>query len=242
MALTQAQAQALIEQSMITGVPNSTFDAAGGYDAVYNLSKSTGWGAAAPSLASILQYGSNPNADGSGNQTYLSGTGAIAGGNTGNDGVAGNNYYDEAIKGMGLSASNAPLTLDQVDWGGWAAPSAPQVSAPAPYVPPPPPPAQAFRNSYGGGMNKVVDYRQPEMGTAYGDDQWLIWDTPTDTPGTINAGFTSGSDASNTGYATSAFNPGGVQNGTQAASALGYASPTSWDDRSQARSPITPWF
>jgi hypothetical protein len=241
MAMTQAQAQALIEQSMISGVPNSTFDAAGGYDAVYNLSKSAGWGAAAPTLASILQYGSTPNADGSGNQSYTSGTGALPSANTGNDGVAGNNYYDEAIKGMGLSASNAPLTLDQVDWGGWAAPSAPQASAPAPYVPPPPPPAQAFRNSYGGGMNQVVDYRQPEMDTAYGDDQWLIWDTPTDTPGTINAGFTS-PGASNTGFSTAANYSGAVQNGNQTAMAGGYATPSSWDARAKSRAPTTPWF
>jgi hypothetical protein len=154
--------------------------------------------------------------------------------------------------GANLANPNLNYDAENNTWGEFQAPApapvynypsqaAPAVTTPAPYVPPPPPPAQAFRNSYGGGMNQVVDYRQPEMDTAYGDDQWLIWDTPTDTPGTINAGFTS-PGASNTGFSTAANYSGAVQNGNQTAMANGYATPSSWDARAKSRAPTTPWF
>jgi len=267
MALTQAQAQALIEQSMISGGSTATFDANGGYDAVRQLAMSGGWGGGSPTVGSILKYGTVGNADGSGNGSYTSGGGqlfdpataseaALAYSKTpegikllqGYDGVAGNNYYDEALKAAALSQDNLGLTLDQVDWSSPAEDtsigSSYAASAPAT---PAAPTAHAYRNSYGGGRNRVVDYRQPNMDAAYSADDWLIWDTPTDEPGGSNFNFSQRPAAPNagaTGYGT-----GGSQQANSVAwdweadnQLNNYSAPQSWDARAKSRSSSTPWF
>lgn len=71
--ITPAQAQDMIYRSMITGVPTSEFDAAGGYDAVYSLAKSAGGDMGAPSAAAIQQYGPTVTAQGYGNTSYAPG-------------------------------------------------------------------------------------------------------------------------------------------------------------------------
>jgi len=93
--LTPAQAQEMIYRSMLTGVPTSEFNAAGGYDAVYSLAKSAGGNMGAPSDEAIKKYGPTIAAQGYGNMSY-------APGNTVNDSAlaaAGyDNYYDQALK------------------------------------------------------------------------------------------------------------------------------------------------
>lgn len=93
--LTPAQAQDMIYRSMLTGVPTSEFNAAGGYDAVYSLAKSAGGNMGAPSSEAIQKYGPTIAAQGYGNMSYAPGA-------TVNDSAlaaAGyDNYYDQALK------------------------------------------------------------------------------------------------------------------------------------------------
>lgn len=93
--LTPAQAQDMINRSMLTGVPTSEFNAAGGYEAVYSLAKSAGGNMGAPSSEAIQKYGPTIAAQGYGNMSY-------APGSTVNDpalAAAGyDNYYDQALK------------------------------------------------------------------------------------------------------------------------------------------------
>lgn len=110
-SLTPQQARDMIERSMISGVPTSEFNAAGGYDAVAELAKQAGLGGS-PTVGSILKYG---NTSGSGNQTYMSG-GVHNDIGAGYDGVSGNNYFGEAQRAIMEDKSNAGLTLDQVKW------------------------------------------------------------------------------------------------------------------------------
>lgn len=71
--LTPQQATEMIYRSMLTGVPTSEFDAAGGYDAVYNLAKSSGADMGKPSAQAVLNYGSQVAAQGYGNKSYSPG-------------------------------------------------------------------------------------------------------------------------------------------------------------------------
>ena len=93
--LTPAQAQDMIYRSMLTGVPTSEFNAAGGYQKVYDLAKSAGGNMGAPSSEAIQKYGPTIAAQGYGNMSY-------APGSTVNDSAlaaAGyDNYYDQALK------------------------------------------------------------------------------------------------------------------------------------------------
>lgn len=93
--LTPAQAQDMIYRSMLTGVPTSEFNAAGGYDAVYSLAKSAGGNMGAPSSEAIQKYGPTIAAQGYGNMSY-------APGSTVNDSALADagydNYYDQALK------------------------------------------------------------------------------------------------------------------------------------------------
>lgn len=93
--LTAQQAQDLIYRSMLTGVPTSEFDAAGGYDKVYSLAKAAGGDMGRPSDAAIQKYGPTIAAQGYGNMSYAPGA-------TVNDAAlaeAGyDNYYDQATK------------------------------------------------------------------------------------------------------------------------------------------------
>jgi hypothetical protein len=93
--LTPAQALDLIHRSMLTSVATSEFNAAGGYDKVYNLAKSSGGNMGAPSDEAIKKYGPTIAAQGYGNMSY-------APGSTVNDSAlaaAGyDNYYDQALK------------------------------------------------------------------------------------------------------------------------------------------------
>ena len=93
--ITAAQAQDMIYRSMLTGVPTSEFNAAGGYDAVYALAKSAGGNMGAPSDEAIKKYGPTIAAQGYGNMSY-------APGNTVNDSALAaegyDNYYDRAVK------------------------------------------------------------------------------------------------------------------------------------------------
>jgi len=93
--LTPSQALDMIHRSMLTGVPTSEFNAAGGYDKVYSLAKSSGGNMGAPTTEAIIRYGPPIAAQGYGNMSY-------APGNTVNDpnlAAAGyDNYYDQATK------------------------------------------------------------------------------------------------------------------------------------------------
>jgi hypothetical protein len=93
--LTPAQAQDMIYRSMLTGVPTSEFEAAGGYDAVSSLAKQAGGDMGRPSDAAIQKYGPPSAAQGYGNTSYAPGA-------TVNDSAlaeAGyDNYYDQATK------------------------------------------------------------------------------------------------------------------------------------------------
>lgn len=71
--ITPQQATELIYRSMLTGVPTSEFDAAGGYDAVYNLAKSSGADMGKPSAQAVLNYGAQVPAQGYGNKSYAPG-------------------------------------------------------------------------------------------------------------------------------------------------------------------------
>lgn len=253
----------MLEQSMISGIPTATLNANGGYDAVRALAMSAGWGGGSPTVGSILKYGTTKNADGSGNGTYVSGGGglfdpatasaeALAYSKTpegmkliqGYDGVGGNNYYDEAIKAAALNQSNLGLTLDQIDWGSPSEDSSVGSSYSAPRQPPQ---AKAYRNSYGGGRNQVVDYRQPDMDSAYSADQWQVWDTPTDEPGGSNFNFSNKPD--NAGASAASYGTGGTPQANNLAwdweagdQLTNYATPQSWDTRAKSRTASTPWF
>lgn len=93
--ITAQQAQDLIYRSMLTGVPTSEFDAAGGYEKVYDLAKAAGGDMGRPSDAAIQKYGPTIAAQGSGNSSY-------APGSVVNDPAlqaAGyDNYYDQSLK------------------------------------------------------------------------------------------------------------------------------------------------
>jgi hypothetical protein len=56
---------------MLTGVPTAEFDAAGGYQKVYDLAKSSGADMGRPSAQAVMQYA--PSIGDSGNQTYKPG-------------------------------------------------------------------------------------------------------------------------------------------------------------------------
>ena len=94
-ALTPSQALDMIHRSMLTGVPTSEFNAAGGYDAVYDLARSSGGDMGRPTDAAIIKYGPTIAAQGYGNLSY-------APGNTVNDSALADagydNYYDQATK------------------------------------------------------------------------------------------------------------------------------------------------
>ena len=95
--LTPAQAQDMIYRSMLTGVPTSEFNAAGGYDAVYSLAKSAGGNMGAPSDEAIQKYGPTIAAQGYGNTSYA--PGASLGDRDPALAAAGyDNYYDQAVK------------------------------------------------------------------------------------------------------------------------------------------------
>jgi hypothetical protein len=69
MALDMYQALDMINRSAITGVPTSEFDAAGGYDAVYQLAKQAGWDGT-PSKEAVAMYGGKVADTGVGNWAY----------------------------------------------------------------------------------------------------------------------------------------------------------------------------
>jgi hypothetical protein len=93
--LTPSQALDMIHRSMLTGVPTSEFNAAGGYDKVYSLAASSGGDMGRPSDEAIKRYGPQIAAQGYGNMSY-------APGNTVNDPALAasgyDNYYDQALK------------------------------------------------------------------------------------------------------------------------------------------------
>ena len=70
-ALTPSQATDMIYRSMLTGVPTAEFDAAGGYQKVYDLAKSSGADMGRPTDQAIVQYGANMGD--SGNKSYAQG-------------------------------------------------------------------------------------------------------------------------------------------------------------------------
>ena len=73
MALTPQQATDMIYRSMLTGVPTAEFDRAGGYQAVYDLAKSSGADMGRPSDDYILRYGPQIASQGYGNMSYSPG-------------------------------------------------------------------------------------------------------------------------------------------------------------------------
>lgn len=95
MALTPQQATDMIYRSMLTGVPTSEFDAAGGYDAVYNLAKSSGADMGRPSDAAILRYGPTIASQGYGNMSYSPGA-DLGGRDPGLADAGYSNYYEQA--------------------------------------------------------------------------------------------------------------------------------------------------
>ena len=95
MALTPQQATDLIYRSMLTGVPTSEFDAAGGYDAVYNLAKSSGADMGRPSDSAILKYGPTISQQGYGNMSY-SPDYNLGGRDTALADAGYSNYYEQA--------------------------------------------------------------------------------------------------------------------------------------------------